>query len=431
MSDHEAVPAAHHDDEISLRELYLIGRRGLPLILVVTVLAALAAWLVLRFAPPRYTAESVVQVSPLQVDRAVSDAVDLSGVTSIGFDTYRTVALGATTLANTRKALPEGNGAVDVPGDLTLEQIGGNATRSLVVIQRVRAGTPKAAEGAANAWTGATVAALRTMLTDSLSSVAGDLQQQSNALGQQLDQAEGEWQAFQAKDARGELVARLQAVADRQTLADQRKDFLDRLQAASLARQKLLSSLVLERSGSASATVQDQLQALEASGDLPQELAGPLRTALGELPDGAVPASQDLATLVARVELQNEAADVAAYAAERSTLASQRTELQNEAQDLRTQIAQLDREGAKLERALTSAQNAYQQVADLAPSLAVTRQLAGNSVRVLSPAVRPDRPVQRSRAVVVLAVAVIAFLAMLVLVYLRAAVAPTPTAREL
>lgn len=411
------------NDEISLRELYLIGRRGLPAVLVVTVVAAVLTYLLAGLTPTRYRADAVVQVTPLQVSRTLSDAVDLSAVTGVSFDTYRTIALGSAVLAATHQAVPDLEvDAASLSDRLSLERVAGDANGPIVVAHWAEAGTAAGAAALANAWAAAASNAERSTVTESLQELAANLDGQTQQLAAALQGAEAAWQTFQAKDDRDQLNAQLEGLAERRTTAEQRLDFLTRLEAASTARQRLLSGVVRAREQGDPAAVTDQLEALRSSGALPPDLSDALATALSALPAAGVPASQDLATLVARVQLQNETANVAAYVAEGDTIASQVGGLDRQAADLRTRVASLEAEAADLTRQLDGAQAAYDQISNLSPALAVARNLADGSARVLTQASAPERPVATRRNLLTVAVAVVAFLVMIVLVYLRAAI---------
>ena len=417
-------------EEVTLRELYLIARRGLPVILAVTLAVAVIAYGVSRLGAPSYQARAVVQVTPLQLNRVVSDAVDLSGVATVTFDAYRAVAFGTDVLAATRSAL-EGD-SVPTAGlreHLTLERITTTTSGPLVVAQQASARTAAASAAISNAWAAATADALRSAVAGSLDDLSSTLTRQEDALGKRLDQAEAAWTEFLATDDRDALSAQLTALEERRTAAQQRVDFLHRLEAASVGRQRVLSGIVGARGGSGSADVDGQLRALSAQGVLPEDLAGALQQALAASPPAGVPADQDLATLVARVELQNDVADLAAYEAELGTIATELDGLDARASDLRRRSATLEGRSASLSRDLASAQAAYQQVAGLTPGLGVAQDLAANGARVMLQASPPAQAQPRRSLALSAVAALIAFLGATVFVFLRAAVAE-PAARE-
>ena len=84
-----APPPHRYDDEISLRELYLILRRGLPLILIVTTIGALASFALVVLLPATYEAEATVVSSPTTVQVQDEGALAFALMQRCGVDIDR------------------------------------------------------------------------------------------------------------------------------------------------------------------------------------------------------------------------------------------------------------------------------------------------------------------------------------------------------
>src|SRR5690625_6766840 len=72
-----SAPPPYYEDEISLRDLYLILRRGLPVIAIATIAIALLAFLLVTFSGKRYEEESTVLINPSPIrsgDNALAKA---------------------------------------------------------------------------------------------------------------------------------------------------------------------------------------------------------------------------------------------------------------------------------------------------------------------------------------------------------------------
>ena len=184
-------PAQHRapqpSDEVSLRDLYLILRRGLPAILGIALLVAAAAslWVVLR--PPVYDAEAIVTAGTPAV-RMRDDAnlvfvpegdgapaaLELEPPRPLSFDAYGTIAESRTAFRRAVELLAADGVPVAEVGELaaaaSVEDVGGGAN-PLIVEHVVRWGDPDLAARYANAWAQATVDQVRTVLLADLEQV--------------------------------------------------------------------------------------------------------------------------------------------------------------------------------------------------------------------------------------------------------------------
>lgn len=75
-------------DEISLRELYLVFKRGLLLISAIAAVAGLVAFAVMSFRPNTYEAESTVLINPSPVRAQGPGNLSFNLANSIAYEAY-------------------------------------------------------------------------------------------------------------------------------------------------------------------------------------------------------------------------------------------------------------------------------------------------------------------------------------------------------
>ena len=409
-------------DEISLRELYLIFKSGLRWILGVSVGIAVLAFAVLQLQPERYQATATVRVSPLQVQgqtlqngQLQQNMIDVNSVTQIGFDAYRTVALSHDVLASAVKAtpsLPSDFGAKQLAESVTVTKVSGGGSDPLIVSQEVTSTDPKRAAALANAWANASADAARSSIGKALGGVRSTMNSQLTSLTTALTQAETQWAGFQKQDDRSSLQAQLDALDTRTTSAQEKLDELDRSVATAKAQQAMLQSVVAARSQGKPADLAAQMQALSSQGVLSPELAQQLTDVIASVPSTPGAASQDLATLVARAQLQQRTADLAGYVAERRTVGQQLDGFSKQASDLRSQLAAQQQTAQQLQRQLDSAQQAYDKVSQAAPLIDVADKLVPSMAGVFNAASVPEQPTGQRTAVLTTVAFVLTFFAM-------------------
>lgn len=419
-------------DEISLRELYLIFKGGLRWILIVSFGVAVLAFAIVQLQPRRYQATATVRISPLQVQAQTlqngqlqKDVIDINSVTQIGFDAYRTIALSHGVLASAVEAtpsLPKAYGVKQLAEAGTVIKVSGGGSDPLIVSQQVTSPDPRQAAALANAWARASSDAVRTSIGTSLGSVRSTLNAQVTALSSNLNKAESNWSDFQRQDERSSLQAQLDALDTRTTTAQTTLDQLDRNIATAKAQQGVLQSVLAARSQGKPADLTAQMQALSNQGVLSPALAHQLADAIASVPGTTGLASQDLATLVARAQLQQQTADLAGYVAERSTVRQQLDGFPKQASDLRHQLAAQQQTAQELQRQLDSAQQAYDQVSRTAPLIDIADKLVPSMAGVFNAASVPEQSMRRRTAVVTAVAFVLAFFAMVLYVFVRAAV---------
>ena len=84
-----------HNDEISLRDLYLILRRGLPLIAGVAFVVGVVAFALSSLLPSSYRSTAVVQVTPSPVGAQQVGGLDFDPRTNLSFEAYQSIAFSA------------------------------------------------------------------------------------------------------------------------------------------------------------------------------------------------------------------------------------------------------------------------------------------------------------------------------------------------
>ena len=428
---------AEPQDEISLRELYLIFKRGLGWILGVSLAVAAVAFVAMHFRPARYQATATVRVTPLQVNPQnqqngqPQSLLDVNSVTQIGFDAYRTIALSHGVLARTLEAVspaPPGLTTKLLAKAVSISKVTGGGADPLIVSQSVTWHDPELAATLANAWATASADAAQASVGQSVGKVRSSLDTQLTSLSSALDAAQAKWATFQKQDARSSLQAQLDALNTRTTTAQEKLDELDRNIATAKAQQSILQAVVDARSQGKPAALDAQMQALANQGVLSQSLAQQLGNAIASVPGGPGLANQDLATLVARAQLQQQTSELAGYVAERQTVQTQLDGFAKQASDLRSQLATQQQTAQQLQRQLDGATQTYDNVAQTAPLLDVADKLVPSMAGLFNSASAPEQP-QSSRTAVVTAVAfVLAFFVMVLFVFLRAAVTEEPEA---
>jgi uncharacterized protein involved in exopolysaccharide biosynthesis len=198
-------------DDISVRELYLTLRRGLPLIVVAALFTAGIALVYQGTRPTQYraSATSLLTVPPVQIDGGGSINVQPNGV--VTFETYRALALS-------RPVLETALAAVDRPGigigtlrrQATLDALIEPDTRqqitTLSVVHEVGSDQADTSAALAQAWVEATLATVRATLIEDLAPIAASSDAERTLLSERLDLAEAALERFSADDDGGALA---------------------------------------------------------------------------------------------------------------------------------------------------------------------------------------------------------------------------------
>ena len=362
-----SAPPPYPDDTVSLRELYLVWRRGLGLIIVVAVLCALGALAFKLYQGRTYTADAVVQVVRPRVSNQPGSGLEVSVASVVDAGTYQAAAEDERTLTAVAEAVDAPNGAS--PGTFTIVRgPGPQSGDAMTVTHRVSVPAAEGAEMAAevaNAWAEATVAAVRQLVTAPLRAAGERLAADVTSREQAYQEASDAWAQFLSVDEREELRRRLDALVD---LDAQRLARLDLVEAEAAAVSARLTAGSGERS--------------EAS----------LRS--------------DLAALQAEAEhLRTELAD----SGERGD-------------ELRARLGDLERQAAELQRRVSATSLSFFRAAPAATEIALQRELAAASVSMAIPASPPLEPDPRNVVTTVVGAALVGALLATLIVFLRAAV---------
>jgi uncharacterized protein involved in exopolysaccharide biosynthesis len=416
--------APRHDDEISLRELYLILRRGLPLIAGLTVVAALVAFALTALRPAVYESEATVVSAPTAIDVQDQGALAFAPRSAIAFETYEDIASSRGTFERALTLLREAG--VEAPPSFrelragaTVERLAGpsgsDASTPLTVVHRVAWTDPALAARYADAWSEATVEQVRSTLLADLEPTRAQTLRTIATLEAELQQAEAAYEAFAAQDLDG-ARQRLSTARWRASLLTDQALALD----LEIAR---LTDEVASWADAAGASVRIPLSdaAIELLVDLGRLDGAAAARWRAVAPDGAA-APADVASVVAVTELQDLAANLAGTLAERAALQDEVAANTERVAELQGLVARLETEERGVMRRLDEATSAYRSVRSIEPALAFVAELTPGNTRVLNRAQEPIEPSGTGALLIALVAAVVAFLAATLFVFLREAV---------
>lgn len=360
--------SAGSEDTVTLRELYLVFRAGLPVVLGVALLLGLAAFAFRALQGATYTSTAVVQVVQPRVSAQPGPGLDVNVASPLNAPTYRAIAMSPAIL----NALAD---RLDLPDVLELGVLdvvpgpGPSSGDAIGVTHVVTVPTARGAEWAAtvaNAWAEATVEAAREVLLAPFNE-AGDRVAADLAARESAYQAASEaWADFLAVDEREELRRRLGALVD---LEASRRGRLDDVEAEAQA-------------------LRARIAALRDAGRTSDELA----------------------------------ADLAALEAEAEHLRGELEASGREGDGLRTRLGELERQAAELQRRVSTTSLAYFRAAPAAAELQLQRELAAGAVHVAIPADVPLEPDPRNTLLTVLAAMVVGALGATLYVFMREAI---------
>ena len=339
MSDTEA-----YEDEVSLRDLYLILLKGLPLIITLSLLAGIAAFVVSSFLPPTYQAESTTLVTPSPVEIRGAENISFRSSQEVSFESYETLAQSRPVLEATVSAVPEADlRAQDFGGNVSL-LIGPQRPDQIVpmsVLHSVTNRDPELAARLADAWAKNTLDAVQTSLLASLTPIRSATSEEITRLSQALSEVETRYERFQAQDEGQTLEELLAALTRRISDSEDRRDTLVRDLAA--VRSQL--SLLLETAdASAENLSKEQLAALLEFRQARTPEPSPSETQIEALELKAPEPSlapllelqdTDLVSLLNQIELRDLNLELASLEAEQAQVLAQLAAYDAQADDLR------------------------------------------------------------------------------------------------
>lgn len=259
MNHQPQAPYATPDDEISLRDLYLILRRGLPLIIGVALLAGIIAFVVSTLLPAVYEAQATVLVTPPPVQVQGPENLGFNPSSDVSFETYETLAYSLPVLEATLAQISEAEMTpVEFRGAGEVEKLIGperpDQAVPLSVTHTVRNTNPALAAALADAWAQSTLETVRESLLASLSPVSATTDAQIAQLQTELQDIESRYQAFQAQDKGSLLSAQLTSITEQITTGNTRLNELERQIATTEANVTILEQQLAEERASTSSS---------------------------------------------------------------------------------------------------------------------------------------------------------------------------------
>lgn len=447
MNDH------NNEDEISLRDLYLILRRGLPLIVVAALLVGGLAFVVSSRLPKVFEAQSTTLVTSPPVQLQAAQNLTFRPPNDVSFESYETLADSRPVREATLAAVPEAS-TVDFTGNVTLligPQNPGQLS-PLAVTHSVRDTDPVQAAALANAWAATTLDAVRTSLLASLDPVRAATIEEIEQRQTNIDEVEARLETFGRTDDGDTLKTLLQRLTDRIADSETRRDRLARDAAAAAARVELLSQETATDGSSATPAVLAEILTLQSptatESDPAAETANPNLTSSDAPNDDAATRDRerrselatllrlqpdtltgDVVTLLNETDLRDAAVDLVGLRAEQSRIETQLASYRQQVETLLERIATLDLTRNRLTFELENARSAYQNVAALEPVITYVTTVTPSNARLLSEASVPSAPLSANRTLNTALGVVVAGLLATLFVFLREAVRP-PGHRE-
>jgi uncharacterized protein involved in exopolysaccharide biosynthesis len=392
------------NDEISLRDVYLIFRRGLPLIVTAAFVAGVIAFVASSLLPKVYEAETTVLISPPAVNVEGTQNLSFRPSSEVSFEAYATLAESRGVLGEAAQNIDPELSYSDING--TVQELigpqGAGQSAPLLVTHTVRNHDPERAIQFADAWATSTLMAVQRSLFANVQPINTVTLEAITPLRENLAAAEAALETFEASDQREALQATLGNLAQ--------------LIAAARSGVVTTSQLSLTQTG--------QLP-LEPNADEAVGLESTLQS------DNYFNLEQEIAARQAYLQAlgggsTQERAELAALQARQQQLQEQLSSYEADYQSTRQSLAALERQRRELELSVDNAREAFQSVSRLQPMIDLVSKLSPTNARILSSAsstvsgepepVGPNRPLNTALAVVGVG------LLTLVFVFLREAV---------
>lgn len=254
--DNASLPP-QHSDEISLREIYLIIKRGFWFIVIIAILLAVLGFLYANSRPPSYETLSTTSVAPSSIKVENTQGISLSPRTNIPYVAYERLALSTPVLAATLEQFPE----VDLElatfqGMVEVSQILGPDERSpqmaqmvsMIAEHKVTYDDAELVAALARAWVNETLAVVRQTMNDSLQPVNNVTQEQRNQLRSNLNSAENNLEAFRTEYNVNLVRALFEALTSRVANQQLELNDLQRQIAVAVERRDALQAQLQEES---------------------------------------------------------------------------------------------------------------------------------------------------------------------------------------
>jgi uncharacterized protein involved in exopolysaccharide biosynthesis len=388
------------EDEISLRDVYLIFRRGLPLIFISSLAAGVLAFIISSFLPSVYEAETTVLISPPAVNVEGTPNLSFRPSSEVSFEAYETLAESRGVKGEAVQSVDPDLSYSDMAGSVQelIGPQGAGQSAPLLVSHTVRDTDPERAAQLADAWANTTLTAVRNSLFANIEPINDVTVQALEPLRTELATARGALEAFEASDNSESLQATLNTLS----------------QLIASARSGLVTTSQLS---------------LAQTGEIPQgrsaiNLESTLDSATQVNLAQEIAAQEAYIASLGATATAQDRADLAALQARQQALQEQLSSYEQEFQETRQTLASLERQRRELESALENAEEAYQSVLRLQPMIAYVSELSPTNARVLSSATMsiPSEPVAPNRLLNTALATVIVGLLTLVFVFLREAI---------
>ena len=392
-------------DEISLRDVYLIFRKGLPLIIIIALVAGVLAFIVSSLLPKVYEAQATVLISPTPVQVQGARNLTFRPISEVSLEAYET-------LAQSRGVLEEAVKSVDV--DMTYEDLGGTVQQligpqrpdqvvPLLVNHSVRHKDPEKAAQLADAWAAVSLKAVQTSLFANLQPIREATSTALEPLQIRLEEARVAVESFAAKDNSEALQATLNRLS--QLIADAKTGVVSQ------------SQLSLSQSGESTDLISNSLASpnvfssefnLGSSLNLDQEIA-------------TTEAVVNSLKVQGQTSIQQQAY-LAGLKERREVLSTQLVSYEQNYTQIQQDLASLTKERTILELELSNAEEAYQSIVVLQPMIEYVTEINPANARLLSQASVPSDSVSPRRLLNTALATVLAGLLTLLFVFLREAV---------
>ncbi len=254
--DRAPLDARAYGDEVSLRELYLVFRAGLPFIVIAALLVGVAAYALQSLREDSFTATATVNVIPPLVGTDSLSGLELSVSAGMDPESYEAIALSTDLLNQVGEEFRLTGASLRSKVSLAARQAPSQARGHLVIDHTATIGGERGAEIAddvANAWAELTVDAVARTLSSHLRGAVDTVSAEIAERRAAFQDASDAWAQFLANDERAALEARLVRLAADPTAsqadADALRARLARLEAeaATLERELSTASLVYYR----------------------------------------------------------------------------------------------------------------------------------------------------------------------------------------
>lgn len=391
------------DEEISLRDVYLIFRKGLPLIILVAFIAGVAAFVISSFLPKMYEAQATALISP--------PPVQVQGTRNLTFRPSSEVSLQAyETLAQSRGVLEEALKEVDA--EMTFASLNGKVVQligpqrpdqvvPLLVAHSVKHTDPEKAARLADAWAKTSLKTVQNSLFANLQPISETTDQSLATLRSGLEVAQVALESFEARDNTQVLQATLSRLS--QLIAD--------AQAGVVSH----SQLSFEQSGESTDVVSPTLVS-------PNRFSSSFNLSSSLYLDQEIAAAEASLTILSGEALNRQQAYLEGLKRRREVQQQQLATYQEEYRQIQQVLAGLAKERRVLELELSNAEEAFQSIVALQPMIDYVTQINPANARLLSAASVPTVPVSPNKLLNTALATVIAALLSLLFVFLREAV---------